>query len=121
HVYVSVYNNLPENTPPMLLHCQSKNDRLGYHTLAKGENFDFDFCPVWRTLFFCHVWWNGKDIAFDVYSYIVHCLIVRHRRIASYPYFTKYTKTAFIWKDRKVETSSLLTKKAEKAYEIIHA
>ncbi|EYU37413.1 hypothetical protein MIMGU_mgv11b018988mg [Erythranthe guttata] len=53
----------------MLLHCQSRDDRLGYHTLAKDERFDFTFCPVWRTVFFCHVWWNGKDIAFDVYRW----------------------------------------------------
>ncbi|KAL7135176.1 hypothetical protein ABFS83_11G075100 [Erythranthe nasuta] len=68
-VQITVFNRLPENTPPMLLHCQSRDDRLGYHTLAKDERFDFTFCPVWRTVFFCHVWWNGKDIAFDVYRW----------------------------------------------------
>ncbi|KAI3467765.1 hypothetical protein Pfo_024428 [Paulownia fortunei] len=66
---VHVVNNLPPNSPSLLLHCASGNDDLGNHTLTANQDFHFDFCINFKTLFFCHLWWNGKNIAFDVYSY----------------------------------------------------
>ncbi|KAI3472884.1 hypothetical protein Pfo_031200 [Paulownia fortunei] len=68
HLTVFVVNGLPPNSPPLLLHCASGDDDLGNHTLTTGQNFHFDFCVNFTTLFFCHLWWNGKNIAFNVYD-----------------------------------------------------
>ncbi|KAL8038021.1 hypothetical protein ABFX02_11G076000 [Erythranthe guttata] len=69
HVYVTVTNELPENSPPLYLRCQSKNNDVGYQTVARNQEYKFNFCPNHRTLFFCHAWWNGKSLAFDVYRW----------------------------------------------------
>ncbi|KAL6576783.1 hypothetical protein OROMI_011059 [Orobanche minor] len=68
---VYVVNALPQNSPPLFLHCASGDDELGNHTLTVGQNFNFKFCiSVFKhTLFFCHLWWENKNIAFDVYNY----------------------------------------------------
>ncbi|KAI3472917.1 hypothetical protein Pfo_029222 [Paulownia fortunei] len=68
HVKVYVVNGLPPNSPPLLMHCASGDNDLGHHTLTTGQNFHFGFCVSLTTLFFCHLWWNGKNIAFDVFD-----------------------------------------------------
>ncbi|XP_073137731.1 S-protein homolog 29-like [Henckelia pumila] len=68
---VSIISNLPPNTPELSMTCWSKDDNLGKHTLAPGQNYSFSFCEsAWGTSkFTCHVWWiNGKDKTFDVYD-----------------------------------------------------
>lgn len=66
---VYVVNNLPTNTPPLRLRCQSKNNDLGYHNLTTNGNFNFHFCEKLDiTLFFCHLWWKNKEISFDVFD-----------------------------------------------------
>lgn len=66
---VYVANNLPPNTPPLLLHCASKNDDLGNHTLSINQEFRFAFCeqPL-VTLFYCRFQWNGKNLPIDVFN-----------------------------------------------------
>lgn len=66
---VFVVNNLPPNSPPLVLHCASKDDDLGYHTVTTNRQFRFSFCdkPL-STLFFCRFRWNGKDKAFQVFN-----------------------------------------------------
>ncbi|KAL8038043.1 hypothetical protein ABFX02_11G077900 [Erythranthe guttata] len=68
HVKVKVVDNLPPNSPQLFMHCASADDDLGNHTLTNGQDFHFKFCFNGRTLFFCHLWWNGKQRAFDVYN-----------------------------------------------------
>ncbi|KAL3622634.1 hypothetical protein CASFOL_034045 [Castilleja foliolosa] len=65
---IFVANALPQNSPPLYLHCASGDKELGNHTLTAGQNFNFDFCIGFKTLYFCHLWWNGKNIAFDVFN-----------------------------------------------------
>ena len=36
-LHVSIENALPDNTNPLTVHCQSKQDDLGYRTLAVNE------------------------------------------------------------------------------------
>ncbi|XP_058202569.1 S-protein homolog 2-like [Rhododendron vialii] len=48
--------------------CQSKDDDLGNQTLSTGGYYDFHFHPSFRTLFFCHFYWNSLDKSFDVYA-----------------------------------------------------
>ncbi|GER56938.1 plant self-incompatibility protein S1 family [Striga asiatica] len=42
-VYVAVINNLPLKSPVLTLHCQSKDDDLGYHNLTTNKYFDWSF------------------------------------------------------------------------------
>ncbi|GFP99469.1 hypothetical protein PHJA_002091000 [Phtheirospermum japonicum] len=62
-----VHNSLPSNSPPLTLHCASGDKELGFHNLTTNQDFNYNFCVNPYTLFFCHLWWNGKNIAFDVY------------------------------------------------------
>ncbi|XP_073049452.1 S-protein homolog 24-like [Primulina eburnea] len=66
--YVYVANKLPSGSS-LTLHCASKDDELGYHTLAVNENFHWTFCDSFllNTLFFCHLWWGSKNIAFEAF------------------------------------------------------
>lgn len=54
------------NTYPLFVHCQSKDDDLGYRTLLVGQQFDWKFHIQFfgRTLYFCHFWWQNKDKRF---------------------------------------------------------
>ncbi|KAL7124374.1 hypothetical protein ABFS83_14G044400 [Erythranthe nasuta] len=67
---VHIYNDLPKNSKSLLLHCASKNDDLGNHTLYPGQEFSWSFRTniVSTTLFFCHFWWGSKQSAFDVFD-----------------------------------------------------
>lgn len=71
---VHVLNHLPDNTNPLRLHCQSRDDDLGFHSISQQQDFNWHFCENFfhTTLFFCHLWWNSnmgpKNKAFDVFS-----------------------------------------------------
>lgn len=70
---VHITNELPSNAHKLTLHCQSKDDDLGYHDLRVGQDFQWGFHRNMRgtTLFFCHFWWNNKQRAFAVYNSII--------------------------------------------------
>ncbi|XP_012833005.1 PREDICTED: uncharacterized protein LOC105953870 [Erythranthe guttata] len=66
---VYVASNLPYEAQPLTMHCASKDDDLGHHTLTTNQEFHFHFClRPFATLFFCHLWWENKDSAFEVYN-----------------------------------------------------
>ncbi|KAL3635110.1 hypothetical protein CASFOL_022164 [Castilleja foliolosa] len=68
-IRIYAVNQLPPNSPALLLRCQSGNHDLGYQTLYyPGQEFTFNFCINFRTLFFCHFWWSGKDLSFEVFN-----------------------------------------------------
>ncbi|KAG5589231.1 hypothetical protein H5410_039745 [Solanum commersonii] len=62
-------NGLPENTSPLKVHCQSKDDDLGVRTLKVDEKFDFSFHQnFWGTThFYCAFAWGLKNNLFDVF------------------------------------------------------
>ncbi|KAL3620437.1 hypothetical protein CASFOL_035349 [Castilleja foliolosa] len=68
-VTVYVQNNLPSNSEPLKLRCQSKNTDFGYHTLWVTQNFHWKFCQniFGRTLYFCHFYWGSKQRSCDVF------------------------------------------------------
>ncbi|KAI3458957.1 hypothetical protein Pfo_015620 [Paulownia fortunei] len=67
-VTVYVINNLPPNSAPLVVHCASKDDDLGNHTLTRNQDFQFEFCEnFFSTLFYCHLWWEKKHIRFDAF------------------------------------------------------
>ncbi|KAK6136053.1 hypothetical protein DH2020_030219 [Rehmannia glutinosa] len=65
---VYVANSLPPNSPSLLVHCASKDDDLGNHTLTNNQEFHFGFCDnSFNTLFFCTLWWGKKQRGFEVF------------------------------------------------------
>ncbi|GFP92703.1 hypothetical protein PHJA_001414500 [Phtheirospermum japonicum] len=67
-IHVYIVNQFPANSPPLQLHCASGNNDLGHHLLLPGQEYTFNFCINFKTLFFCHFWWNEKDLAFEVFN-----------------------------------------------------
>jgi hypothetical protein len=61
-IHVSITNNLNPTSTPLTVHCKSKDDDLGFHTLAHGGKYTFTFrksaFPFFKsTLFFCGFTW----------------------------------------------------------------
>lgn len=71
---VHILNNIPPNSPQLEFHCASGNDDLGYHYPAIGSDFNWQFCAVFNTLFFCHFWWGDKDLRYDVFNNVDICV-----------------------------------------------
>ena len=67
--HVHIVSNLPPNSSPLKVHCASGNDNLGHHTLYPNQDYQWSFCLnlIANTLFFCHLWWESKDTAFEVF------------------------------------------------------
>lgn len=67
---IYVRNDLPRDSPPLKIHCASKNNDLGNHDLYPNQNFHWKFCANFfpSTLYFCHFWWGSKNKSFDVYK-----------------------------------------------------
>lgn len=55
-------NKLPQNSPPLMVHCASKNDDLGNHTLTFNQEFSWKFCEnfFWNTLLHSEATWGKK-------------------------------------------------------------
>ncbi|KAG5588394.1 hypothetical protein H5410_048828 [Solanum commersonii] len=73
---VHVLNNLPPDfTDSLQIHCASGDDDLGHKILKVGDDFRWGFCAWTWTLYFCHFWWDNKNLMFDVFNdqhYCVH-------------------------------------------------
>lgn len=72
---VHVLNHLPsDNVEPLRLHCKSKDNDLGAHSITLQQDFNWNFCEnlLGTTLFFCHLLWNSntgpKHKVFYVFS-----------------------------------------------------
>ncbi|KAL7109391.1 hypothetical protein ACP275_06G172800 [Erythranthe tilingii] len=67
--HVSVVNTLEPKSGSITVHCKSKDDDLGYHTLAVNQDFHFDFCvKPFSTLFTCDIWWDKWVASFQAYN-----------------------------------------------------
>ncbi|KAI4357608.1 hypothetical protein L6164_001546 [Bauhinia variegata] len=69
---VEIFNAL-EGGSNLTLHCKSKNDDLGFHTLQSGQSYHFEFRPnfiIDNTLFFCSFAWPEDPTLhyFDIYN-----------------------------------------------------
>ncbi|MCD7469539.1 hypothetical protein HAX54_008643 [Datura stramonium] len=62
-------SDLPQNTSLLNVHCQSRDDDLGIHTLNVGDKYDFSFHEnFWgTTVFYCSFAWGPKSNGVDVY------------------------------------------------------
>lgn len=67
---VIITSGLPDNTHKLSFRCQSKDNDLGNHTLSVAQSFSWKFCGNFMatTRFFCHFYWETKNIAFDVFE-----------------------------------------------------
>ncbi|KAL8518030.1 hypothetical protein ACS0TY_009353 [Phlomoides rotata] len=66
---VHITNNLPDNSPPLTVHCRSKDDDLGVKTIPVLADYNFSFCinPI-STQYSCDFQWNGKAVALEIYK-----------------------------------------------------
>ncbi|KAL7229843.1 hypothetical protein ACSBR2_008405 [Camellia fascicularis] len=67
---VHIINSLPANSKPLLARCQSRDDDFGMHTLTNGQEFYWRFYINFfgSTLFFCHFYWDTKDVSQVVFD-----------------------------------------------------
>lgn len=70
HYEMYINNGFEKGNNNIRVHCQSKDDDLGFHTLLPGEEFHWRFREnFWATtLYFCHFWWGSKDANFIVFD-----------------------------------------------------
>ncbi|GER28945.1 plant self-incompatibility protein S1 family [Striga asiatica] len=70
---VHLINRLPY--PRLKFHCASGDNELGYHKVVPNFDFHWKFCEsIWKnTLYFCHLWWQDKEIAFDIFTSKHNC------------------------------------------------
>jgi hypothetical protein len=63
-VHVMIINRvvLPSHPTTFTLHCQSKDDDFGFHTIPFSGTYEFSFNPnvFGRTLYFCSFTWPGN-------------------------------------------------------------
>ncbi|KAI4357607.1 hypothetical protein L6164_001545 [Bauhinia variegata] len=73
-IKVDIFNDL-EGGSILTLHCKSKDDDLGFHTLQSGQSYQFTFRPRFifgDTLFFCGFAWPDDPS--------LHYFVVYHER-----------------------------------------
>lgn len=63
-------NGLQASGSPLIVHCKSKNDDLGVHNLAVGQQFHWEFrTNLWdTTLFTCTFSWSGGSKGFEAFN-----------------------------------------------------
>lgn len=76
--YFAIVNNvLPVSETPLLVHCASRNNDLGNHTLHYQDYVQWQFCLqiFHRTLFHCRVSWGSRSLSFDAFNNHIrkHC------------------------------------------------
>ncbi|EYU32665.1 hypothetical protein MIMGU_mgv1a019903mg, partial [Erythranthe guttata] len=68
--HIHVYNGLPTQFLPLLLHCASRDDDFGTHQLSSGQNFSWNFKSnaFETTLYFCRFSCGPKTASFVVFN-----------------------------------------------------
>uniref|UniRef100_A0A7N0V837 S-protein homolog n=1 Tax=Kalanchoe fedtschenkoi TaxID=63787 RepID=A0A7N0V837_KALFE len=68
--YLSVENQMDKPATAIKVHCKSKDNDLGEHTLWNGMQTSFSFRPqvFGKTFFWCDVFWNDRWVVFDAYN-----------------------------------------------------
>ncbi|AES78447.1 putative plant self-incompatibility S1 [Medicago truncatula] len=77
-LHVTIINDIypdPGSVPTeFTLHCKSKDDDLGFHSISYSQQYEFTFRPSYvfwiNTLFFCSFTWQGSPYRhyIDIYS-----------------------------------------------------
>ncbi|KAL9239538.1 hypothetical protein vseg_013848 [Gypsophila vaccaria] len=68
-ITVHVVNALPDNEP-LTVHCKSKDDDLGQHTIGVTQEVNWTFHENFflTTLYYCDMWWSKARGHFDVFT-----------------------------------------------------
>ncbi|KAL0349986.1 UNVERIFIED_CONTAM: hypothetical protein Sradi_4147800 [Sesamum radiatum] len=74
---VHIVNNLPDNSSPLFVHCASKDDDLGNHTLRLNDDFNWHFRMNigLTTLYYCRFLWESKNKICDVFNKILALIV----------------------------------------------
>ncbi|WOH16203.1 hypothetical protein DCAR_0935752 [Daucus carota subsp. sativus] len=69
-LHVTITNTLPGPDPPLILHCKSKDNDLGIHTVLLNQSYDWSFRMnlIGSTLFSCDFVWGKQHAGFVVFS-----------------------------------------------------
>ena len=68
---LSPNSDAPDSSHPLMVHCASADNDLGYHFLPAQREFNWSFCVniVQSTLFFCELSWHSIiSKSFHVYD-----------------------------------------------------
>uniref|UniRef100_A0A7N0UH07 S-protein homolog n=1 Tax=Kalanchoe fedtschenkoi TaxID=63787 RepID=A0A7N0UH07_KALFE len=70
-LYLTVENQMDKPATSIKVHCKSKEDDMGEHTLWNGMHTTFSFRPnvFYTTAYWCDVYWNDKWVVFDAYDH----------------------------------------------------
>ncbi|KAL7177514.1 hypothetical protein ACSBR2_030802 [Camellia fascicularis] len=70
HYQVHIISAVPDKPTTLSIHCQSKDNDLGFQNLSNGQAFHWHFRMNFfeTTLFFCRFQWNSKDTSFVVFN-----------------------------------------------------
>uniref|UniRef100_A0A7N0UJ47 S-protein homolog n=1 Tax=Kalanchoe fedtschenkoi TaxID=63787 RepID=A0A7N0UJ47_KALFE len=68
-LYLTLENQMEKPATAIKVHCKSKDNDMGEHTLWNGMHTTFSFRTNFfgNTYFWCDVFWNNKWKVFDVY------------------------------------------------------
>lgn len=68
--HVTINNGLPGPNPPLILHCKSRDDDLGIHTVLLNQSYDWSFRMNFfeTTLFSCDFVWGIQHAGFVVFN-----------------------------------------------------
>ncbi|GAV63842.1 Self-incomp_S1 domain-containing protein [Cephalotus follicularis] len=66
--HVRISNYLTGNKK-LDVHCKSRDDDLGLHSLYRNDTYEFGFRINYfgTTLFFCHLWYDNFQVVFDAF------------------------------------------------------
>lgn len=68
---VSIFSALPNNSVPLTVGCQSRDDDLGYYNLTVGQSFNYTLHGdsfMWPVTLSCHFLWTPKETFFQAFN-----------------------------------------------------
>lgn len=69
-VEVHIVSNLNPTSPPLQVHCKSREDDLGNHMLSVNQDYNWSFCNGFfeTTLFYCNIRTGEKQLGFQAFA-----------------------------------------------------
>lgn len=67
--YIHIMNQLPPDSKPLTVHCVSRNDDLGTHTLGIAKEIQWHFCDdLFNSVFYCYFLWDKLKTTIYVFD-----------------------------------------------------
>ncbi|XP_052206924.1 S-protein homolog 5-like [Diospyros lotus] len=72
-VTVHIISLVTDDPLTLFFRCKSENEDLGYQQVYSDEEYNWTFKSDTNSydFFFCHFYWNGKEIVFPVYDHAI--------------------------------------------------